>query len=148
MESVIPITVLIVEDYKPDVKLVQKILEDGKLFLNTKNVSNGDEALSYLNKEEPKYKDAETPDLILLDIRMPVMDGHQLLQIIKKDEKFRRIPVIIMTISKDDDDSEKAYDEHVNAYIVKPIEYNQLVEAIRSLERFWFTVVKLPKRDD
>lgn len=140
-----PITLLIIDDYRPDIKLAQKVLEEGKLLLNIKTAENGEMALAYLRKEN-NYRDVETPDLILLDLRMPLMDGHKLLQIIKTDDNLKRIPVIIMTISKDEEDIEMSYNEHANAYIIKPIAYDQFVDAIRSLENFWLTVVRLPTK--
>lgn len=139
-----PISILIVDDNEADILILKETLKEEKLYVNIESAWNGEEALSYLRKEPPKYKDAKTPSLILLDLRMPRMDGHELLKIIKNDEKLKHIPVIIMTISALEEDVLKSYDEHANAYVIKPINFNQFVTAIRSLEYFWLTIVKLP----
>lgn len=140
-----PINVLIIDDNRADVRLVEEIFKKGKLYLNIQSVENGQEALSYLKKED-QYKDKECPDIILLDLNMPVMNGFEFLENIKKDERFKRIPIIVMTISKSDEDVLKSYNLHANAYIIKPVDLNQFICAIQSIENFWLTIAKLPSK--
>jgi CheY-like chemotaxis protein len=138
-----PINVLIVEDNRADIRLIEEIFKKGKLYLNLQSVENGQEAMFFL-KKEGKYKDVESPDLILLDLNMPIMNGHEFLDIVKQDESFKRIPIIVMTISKSDEDVLKSYNLHANAYIIKPVELNQFISTVQSIENFWLTIAKLP----
>lgn len=138
-----PINILIVEDNHADVRLVQEVFKEGKLYIDLDVVEDGVEAMAYLRKED-KYKDANRPDLVLLDLNMPRKNGYEVLEEIKSDDNLKRIPVIVMTISKAEEDILKSYNLHANAYIVKPVGLNQFIEVIRSLEDFWFTIVKLP----
>lgn len=138
-----PINILIVEDNHADVRLVQEVFKEGKLYINLDVAKDGVEAMAYLRKED-KYKDVNRPDLVLLDLNMPRKNGYEVLEEIKSDDNLKRIPVIVMTISKAEEDILKSYNLHANAYIVKPVGLNQFIEVIRSLEDFWFTIVKLP----
>lgn len=145
INNVKPISILIVEDNPADVRIVQEVLKNGKVYVNLVVADDGEDAMSYLRKEG-KYKDVELPDLILLDLNMPKMSGHEVLAEMKIDENLKHIPVIVMTISKSDEDVLKSYNLHANAYIVKPVELDQFISAIKSIEDFWFTIVKLPPR--
>lgn len=140
-----PINVLIVEDNRADIRLVQEALKEGKICIGLNVAEDGIEAMTYLRKED-KYKDVNTPDVVLLDLNMPKKSGFEVLEEMKEDENLRRIPVIVMTISKAEEDILKSYNLHANAYIVKPVELNQFIEAIRSIKEFWLTIVKLPSR--
>jgi chemotaxis family two-component system response regulator Rcp1 len=144
MTDLKPINLLIVDDYKADIRLTKEILKDAKLFLNINSVDDGVEAMDYLRKKHP-YENTETPDLIILDLNMPRKTGHEVLQEMKEDENLKHIPVIVMTVSKSDEDILKSYNLYANAYIVKPISYNLFIDAVRSIESFWLTVVKLPR---
>lgn len=139
------INVLIVEDNRADIRLVQEVLKEGKIYIDLNIVENGIEAMAYLRKQD-KYKDVNAPDVVLLDLNMPKKNGFEVLEEMKEDENLRRIPVIVMTISKAEEDILKSYNLHANAYIVKPVEFNQFIEAVKSIKDFWLTIVKLPPR--
>jgi chemotaxis family two-component system response regulator Rcp1 len=143
LEKMMPIDILIIDDNRGDIRLVQEILKKGKMLINLQSAQDGIEAMDYL-RNEGKYKTATRPDLILLDLNMPRKDGREVLEDIKSDENLKSIPVIIMTISKAEEDILRSYNLHANAYIVKPIELNQFMNTVRSIEDFWLTVVKLP----
>lgn len=140
-----PITVLIVEDNRADIRLVQEVLKEGKIYIDLEIVEDGIEAMAYLRKED-KYKDKDTPDIILLDLNMPRKSGFEVLAEMKEDPDLKRIPVIVMTISKAEEDVLKSYNLYANAYIVKPVEFNQFMDAVRSIKDFWLTIVKLPPK--
>lgn len=145
--NMMPVNILIVDDNRADIRLVQEMFKKGKTIINLYVVLDGLEAIEYLRKQG-KYKDATRPDLILLDLNMPRKDGREVLEDIKSDEELKRIPVIVMTISKAEEDILRSYNLHANAYIVKPIELNQFMNTIKSIENFWLTVVKLPPNID
>lgn len=137
------IKVLLVEDDPEDVELTMEVMQMTKMKLDIEVASDGVEALEMLN-ETYKTDKTELPDIILLDLNMPRMNGHELLMTLKKDERFRKIPVVILTTSKSEADITKSYEEGVSCFITKPVgltEFQSVVEAINS---FWFTVVKLP----
>ena len=142
-ESIMAVDILIVDDNRADIRLVQEIFKKGKMIVNLHAVLDGVEAMEYLRKEG-KYKDVRLPDLILLDLNMPRKDGREVLEEIKSDELLKAIPVIVMTISKTEEDILRSYNLHANAYIVKPIELGQFMNTVKSIEDFWLTVVKLP----
>lgn len=141
-----PVEILLVEDNPGDTRLTIEALKESKINNTLNTTEDGDEALSYL-KKEGKYKDAKTPDLILLDLDLPNMNGRELLEIIKGDPRLRRIPVVILTISESDTDVLHSYDMQANAYVRKPIDLDQFVRVVHSIEDFWFTVVKYPSHD-
>lgn len=142
-EGIMPIDILIIEDNRADIRLVQEVLKKGKIIINLHSALDGIEAMEHLRKEG-KYKDAIRPDLILLDLNMPKKDGREVLEEIKSDKNLKSIPVVVMTISKAEEDILRSYNLHANAYIVKPIELKQFMDTIRSIENFWLTIVKLP----
>lgn len=142
-EGMMPIDILIVDDNRADIRLVQEVLKKGKMTVNLHFVLDGVEAMEYLRREG-KYKDVSCPDLILLDLNMPRKDGREVLEDVKSDDNLKSIPIIVMTISKTEEDILKSYKLHANAYIVKPIELNQFINTVRSIEDFWLTIVKLP----
>jgi CheY-like chemotaxis protein len=138
-----PIEILLVEDNLGDVRLTEEALKESKLLLNVHVVGDGVEALAFL-KREGNFSDAPHPDLIFLDLNLPRMDGHEFLSIIKDDPDFRRIPVVILTVSKSEEDVFKTYDQHANCYITKPVNMDQFEKVVKSVKDFWFTIVKLP----
>lgn len=139
------IKILMADDDPDDVLLTREMLKEAKVLLDLDSVSNGAEALAYLRKEGA-YANCPTPDLILLDINMPVLDGHAALKAIKADPRFRAIPVIVLTTSSSDQEVSKTYHEGANCYVTKPVGLDQLAKVVGSIEQFWLTVVKLPPR--
>ena len=139
------IDILLVEDNPGDVLLTQEAMRESKVLNTLHVVNDGVEAWDYLNKVPP-YEDALIPDLILLDLNMPRMDGRELLERIKSDKKLQIIPVVVFTTSSSDEDIIKTYALHANAYITKPVDLDAFSEIILSLDQFWFGIVKLPPK--
>jgi CheY-like chemotaxis protein len=137
------IEILLVDDDAGDAKRTVDALRDGRVRNRVTHVKDGLEAMSYLWREG-EYANAPRPDLILLDLYMPRMNGREVLAEIKEDPELRRIPVVMMTSSAQEKDIMEAYDLHVNSYVVKPVDMDQFIGAVRSIEHFWFSVVKLP----
>jgi len=137
------IEILLVDDDAGDAKRTINALKDGRLQNRVTHVEDGEEAMSYLNREG-EYANATRPDLILLDLYMPRMNGREVLAAVKSHPELRRIPVVMMTSSQQEKDIVEAYNLHVNSYVVKPVDMDQLISAVRSIEHFWFTIVKLP----
>ena len=142
-----PIEILLVEDNPGDVRLTQESLTDGKVRNSMQVVEDGVEAVAFLRREG-KYANASRPDLILLDLNLPKKDGREVLAEIKADSNLKRIPVVVLTTSKAEEDVFKAYDLHANCYITKPVDLDQFTTVVRSVEEFWFTIVKLPPDGD
>lgn len=138
-----PIEILLVEDNPGDAELVQVALEDAKVRNNLHVVPDGVEAMAYLRKQG-QYDTATRPVLILLDLNLPKKDGREVLKEIKSDESLRQIPVVVMTTSTDEEDILKAYDMQANCYITKPVDFEQFMKVVKTIESFWFTVVQLP----
>ncbi|MCX7670543.1 MAG: response regulator [Anaerolineae bacterium] len=138
-----PVDILLVEDNPGDVRLTQEALRNGKLFNRLFVVSDGEEALAFLRRQG-KYADAPRPDLILLDLNMPRMDGRECLAILKADPDLRRIPVVILTSSDTEQDILRSYDLHANCYISKPVDLEQFMKVVRQIREFWITIVHLP----
>jgi chemotaxis family two-component system response regulator Rcp1 len=142
-ERTTPVEILLVEDNPGDVRLTQEALKESKVTNNLSVAEDGVEALAFL-KQEGKYADAPRPDLLLLDLNLPKKDGRELLEEIKADEHLRRIPVVVLTTSKAEEDILRMYDQHANCYITKPIDFDQFIDVVKSIEDFWLTIVKLP----
>lgn len=138
-----PVEILLVEDNPGDVRLTQELLKDGKIANNLSVVGDGVEAIAFLRRQD-NFAQAPRPDLILLDLNLPRKDGREVLAEIKFNEEWRRIPVIVLTTSQAEEDILKAYDFHANCYISKPIDLEQFIRVVRSIEAFWLTIVKLP----
>jgi two-component system, chemotaxis family, response regulator Rcp1 len=138
-----PIDILLVEDNLGDVRLTQEALAESKVKNNLYVVRDGLEAMAFLHREG-KYADAIRPDLILLDLNLPKKDGREVLSEIKADEELRRIPVVILTVSSAEEDILRTYDLHANCYITKPMDLDQFIKVVKSIEDFWLTIVKLP----
>ena len=138
-----PIEILLVEDSPADVRLTQEALKEEKLHNNLSVVSDGVEAMEFL-RCEGKYSKAVRPDLILLDLNLPRKDGREVLKEIKSDDRLKSIPVVVLTVSKAEEDVLKTYDLHANCYITKPLDLNQFSKVVKSIKDFWLTIVKLP----
>jgi len=138
-----PIELLLVEDSEPDVRLTKEALCEAKIKNRLWVVEDGVEALEFL-RQQGRFADAPRPDLILLDLNLPRKDGRQVLKEIKSDDSLKRIPVVILTTSKSEEDVLRAYDLHANCYITKPVDFNRFMQVVKSVEDFWLTVVTLP----
>jgi chemotaxis family two-component system response regulator Rcp1 len=140
-----PIEILMVEDNPGDVRLTVEALKEGKVRNNFHTVEDGVEAMAFLRRQG-RHAEAPRPDLILLDLNLPKMNGREVLAEIKEDPELRRIPVVILTVSKAEQDIIKSYNLHANCYINKPVDLDQFLEVVKSIENFWLTVVMLPPR--
>ena len=138
-----PIEILLVEDNPGDVRLAEGALKEGKVRNRMSVAWDGEEAVRFLRREG-EFASAPRPDLILLDLNLPRKDGREVLREIKEDPELMRIPVVILTISQDEQDILDTYNHHANCYIVKPVDFEPFMGAIRSVEDFWLEVVKLP----
>ena len=138
-----PIHILLVEDNPGDVRLVVESLRDSKIRNNMSVVSDGEAALLFLQRRG-EHANAARPDLILLDLNLPKVSGQQVLTQIKADPELRRIPVVIITSSTIEQDVLAAYDKSANCYVTKPVDLQQFVKVVKSIEEFWLSIVKLP----
>jgi CheY-like chemotaxis protein len=145
VEPTLPIEVLLVEDDPGDVLMTQEAFEEHKVRNKLSVVSDGEAALAYLRREG-QYADAPRPDLILLDLNLPKVDGRQVLANIKDDEDLRRIPVVVLTTSQADEDIVRSYSLHANAYVTKPVDFERFIAVVRQIDEFFVSVVKLPPR--
>lgn len=135
--------ILLVEDNPDDVLITKRAFKKGKIRNRLYTVENGIEAVKFLKKQE-EYKDVPTPALILLDINMPLMNGFQVLEKIKGDEKLRSIPVIMLTTSERDTDIDKAYALGCNSYIVKPVNFQKFLDVVINAQEYWLQLCKVP----
>ena len=140
-----PISVLLVEDDPDDVFLTRQAIERNKLHLDLDVVADGVEALAYLRRQG-SFSEAERPDLILLDLNLPRLDGRAVLAEVKSDPALRDIPVVILTTSRAEEDVLRSYALHANCYVTKPIDLDQFRKVVADIEHFWFTIVRLPSR--
>jgi CheY-like chemotaxis protein len=138
-----PVEILLVEDNPGDVRLTREALKEGKVWNNLHVVEDGEAAIDFTKQAGP-YANAPRPDIILLDLNLPRKDGREVLAILKADENLKRIPVVILTSSKAEEDVLRAYDLSANCYITKPVDFEQFIKVVRVIEEFWLTVVKLP----
>jgi chemotaxis family two-component system response regulator Rcp1 len=143
LASVEPIEILLVEDSPGDADLAREALEGTKVRNTLHVVGDGEEAMRFLRREGP-YAGAPRPGLVLLDLNLPKKDGREVLAEIKADADLKRIPVVILTTSKEEEDVLRSYNLHANCYITKPIDLDQFLKVVRSIEEFWLTIVKLP----
>lgn len=141
------IEILLVEDNPGDVRLTMESMKDTKVRNHVTPVMDGAAAMSYLRREGA-YVDAPRPDIILLDLNLPKMNGREVLAEIKADEDLRRIPVVVLTTSSSEEDIVKSYNLHANCYITKPIDLVQWSSIVRTIEEFWFTIVRLPNSQE
>ena len=138
-----PVEILLVEDSPGDVRLTREALRDGKVRNNLSVVTDGVEALAFLRREG-RYADAPRPDVILLDLNLPKKDGREVLAEVKADERLRRIPVVVLTTSADERDVLRSYELQAACYITKPVDLDQFIAVVQSIEDFWLTIVTLP----
>jgi two-component system, chemotaxis family, response regulator Rcp1 len=138
-----PLKVLLVEDNAGDVCLVEEAIDAAGLSVEMSVVPDGVEALAFLRKQG-KYAGSARPDLILLDLNLPRVDGRQVLAEVKCDPDLRQIPIVVLTSSAAEQDIVKAYDLHANCYVVKPVDFSSLLQVVKTIEDFWFAIVKLP----
>ena len=138
-----PIEVLLVDDSAADVRLTQEAFKEWHVSNHLNIVMDGVAALDFLH-HEGRYKNAPRPDLVLLDLNLPGKNGPEVLEEIKSDPELRRIPVMILSTSHADSDLQRAYDLHANCYIAKPVDLDEFLNVVRSIEQFWFNVVSLP----
>ena len=139
-----PIEVLLVEDNPGDVRLTREALKEGKVCNNLSVVPDGVQAMAFLRREGP-YAAAPRPDVILLDLNLPRKDGREVLEEVKGDPELRTIPVVVLTSSEAERDIARAYALHANCYITKPVDLDQFITVVKSIEDFWFSIVKLPQ---
>jgi CheY-like chemotaxis protein len=135
--------ILLVEDNPGDVDLVRVAIEDNKVCNELYVATDGVEALAFLHREG-KYVDAPRPDLILLDLNLPRKDGREVLAEIKSDEQLKRMPVVVLTTSKQEEDILKVYNLNANCYVTKPLDLDQFLHVVKSIDSFWFGIVALP----
>jgi CheY-like chemotaxis protein len=140
-----PIHILLVEDNEGDILLTQEAFEDAKIITHLSVTRDGKEAMDFLT-QQGKYPNATLPALILLDVNLPMKDGYEVLRFIKGNKNLRHIPVIMLTTSSSKRDIDKAYDNHVNCYITKPVEINDFITVVTTIEHFWISIVELPAK--
>jgi len=140
-----PIEILLVEDNPGDVRLIKEVFKDAKIY-NAMQVTYDGEAAMEILRREGEYSDAPSPDLILLDLNLPKKDGREVLREIKGDESLKCIPVVILTTSNAEEDLIETYKMNANCYITKPVDLDQFINVVESIENFWLSIVKLPSR--
>jgi len=139
------IDILLVEDNPGDVRLAQEALKESKVRNKLFVVDDGVEALAFL-RQQGKYAGAPRPDLILLDLNLPRKSGREVLAEIKIDEKLKQIPVVVLTVSRSEEDVTMCYNNYANCYITKPLDFNQFMKVTKSIDEFWLTIVNLPPK--
>ena len=135
--------VLLVEDNHHDVILTKQAFKQARVAIHLHHVKNGQDCMAFLRREPP-YENSPSPDLILLDLNLPIMDGREVLEAISKDEALNHLPVVILTTSEDEKDIYKMYRLRCSSYIVKPVDFHQFLRVIQELSEYWFTIVVLP----
>ena len=135
--------ILLVEDSEADVRLTKEALKESKIDIGLDVVHDG-VAATYFLRKSGKYKDAARPDIIILDLNLPKKDGREVLADIKSDPDLKRIPVVVMTSSKSEEDIVKCYDNYANCYITKPLDLEKFMEVVKAIEGFWFTIAEIP----
>jgi CheY-like chemotaxis protein len=142
-DVVLPVEILLIEDNPGDVRLTMEALKEAKVINNLTVLKDGMEALAFLRREGP-YAKAPRPHLILLDLNLPKKDGREVLAEVKADEALKRIPVVVLTTSEDEQDVLKSYNLHANCYVTKPVDLERFIKVVRSIEDFWLGIVMLP----
>ena len=140
------IEILLVEDNLADIRLTKEAIRESKIANNLNIVKDGVDAIDFL-KNKGKYSNATRPDLILLDLNLPKINGFEVLNKIKQDSDLKRIPVVILTISDNHEDLLRAYDLYANCYVNKPMDITEFYKIVKSIGNFWFTIVKLPENE-
>ena len=142
----IPIHILLVEDNEGDILLTTEAFEEAKIIMRLSVVRDGEAAVHFLNNQQ-SYESVDQPDLILLDVNLPKMNGHEVLKYIKDSERLKQIPVIMLTTSSAQRDINSSYHNYVNCFITKPVEVNDFMEVVSIIENFWVSTAKLPTRN-
>jgi two-component system, chemotaxis family, response regulator Rcp1 len=142
-ELVEPIEILLAEDNPGDIRLTQQALKDSKMHNNLHVVNDGEQAVAFLRRK-PSFEHAPRPGLFLLDLNMPKKDGREVLEEIKDDPELRHIPTVVLTTSEADQDVLSAYQLHANAFITKPVDFEQFIDVVKGIREFWLTIVRLP----
>jgi CheY-like chemotaxis protein len=142
--SMPPVEILLVEDDPGDVLMTTEALEESKLLHTLTVLNDGEEAVRYLRQQSP-YESVTRPDLVLLDLNLPRLDGREVQSIVKTDPGLRSIPCVVLTTSDAEDDVARSYDLHANAYVTKPVDFNAFTRAVRQIDDFFFTIVRLPQ---
>lgn len=137
------IRILLVEDNPGDIRLTKEALKEAKVGNQLSVVEDGVEAMAFLRRQG-EYADAQRPDLILLDLNLPKKDGREVLEEIKQDPELKRIPVVVLTTSRAEEDILRSYNLHANCYVTKPVDLDQFITIVKSIEDFWLTIVRLP----
>lgn len=140
-----PAQVLLVEDNEDDVELTLEALKDSKVRMEVHVVDDGVSALKFLRQQD-EYKDKPRPDMVLLDLNLPIMDGREVLKEIREDDDLTDLPVVVLTTSQSEEDILKMYKLHANCYISKPVDFLKFTEIVKQIEGFWLQLVKLPYR--
>ena len=138
-----PVEILLVEDNPGDERLTREALKEGKVYSNLHTVKDGVEAMEFLRRQG-KYSSVPRPDIILLDLNLPRKDGREVLQEIKSDSSLKRIPVVVLTTSKAEEDVLRTYNLHANCYVTKPVDLEKFMVVVKTIDTFWLTVVTLP----
>jgi CheY-like chemotaxis protein len=141
--NVVPIDILLVEDSPSDVLLTREALRDARIANDLSVARDGEEAMDYL-RQQGDHADKPRPDIVILDLNLPRKDGREVLREIKGDDNLRRIPVVVLTTSSSDRDIGDCYDAHANCFLTKPIDFEEFIDVVRSMEHFWISVVRLP----
>ncbi len=139
------IDILLIEDNPGDIRLAREALKGSKVRNNLTVIEDGESAIEFLH-QRGEFKNATRPDLILLDLNLPKKSGREVLAEIKNDDFLKRIPVVVLTVSRNEEDILKAYNLHANCYVTKPLDFTQFVDITKSIENFWLTIVKLPPK--
>jgi two-component system, chemotaxis family, response regulator Rcp1 len=142
-ETALPIQILLVEDSPGDVRLTQEVLRDAKIANELHVVGDGESAMAFL-RQTGEFADRPSPDLVLLDLNLPRKDGREVLEEMSEDDKLHTVPVIVLTTSAAEQDILRSYQLSANAYITKPIDLNEFINVVRSIETFWLSIVRLP----
>jgi chemotaxis family two-component system response regulator Rcp1 len=138
-----PVEILLVEDNPGDVRLTREALKEGKVYSNLHWAKDGVEALEFLRREG-LHANAPRPDIILLDLNLPKKDGREVLAVIKREDSLKHIPVVVLTTSKAEEDVLRSYELHANCYVTKPVDLDKFIQVVKSIDRFWLTIVTLP----
>lgn len=138
-----PIQILLVEDSPSDVAMTVAALREGRVTNDLHIVGDGEDAMAFLRREAP-YTSMPWPDLVILDLNLPRMDGREVLREMKNDDHLKTIPVVVLTTSAAEGDVLRSYELHANSYVTKPVDYQSFLAAVRGLEEFWFSIVRLP----
>lgn len=141
--NVVPIDILLVEDSPSDVLLTREALRDARIANDLSVARDGEDAMAYL-RQEGDHAGKPRPDIVILDLNLPRKDGRDVLREIKSDDSLRRIPVVVLTTSSSDRDIGDCYDSHANCFLTKPIDFEEFIDVVRSMEHFWISVVRLP----